>query len=284
MKNIFITGQAENRQFIALFILTIIFVVVGKNSFAHRFVDTSLNYAIAPILALKGGVLGSFESMSSSVQTGLQLRQENVVLKQQKFELQAKLQLMEQQSLDYQNLLKEFKLETNLVEMRELERARIVGNVNQGLSQIAYLDKGSKHGMLTGDLVINSEGLLGVVVDAAEGTSKVLLITDYRSSVPALHQGSNLKFIINGIGETDRLVTYYYNLEGRVINQGDKMFTSGLGGKYPKGVFIGTAAKIEREDKRNRWKITLKPAADMDSLYLVAIIPRQQTSETFQDD
>ena len=284
MKKIFITGQEENRHFIALFILTILFVVVGKNSFVYKLLDSSLNHAIAPIIVLKGGVLGSFESMSSSVQTGLELKQENILLKQQKFELEAKLQLKEQQSLDYQNLLKEFKLETNLLQMRELERARIVGNVNQGLNQIAYVDKGSRHEMLTGDLVINSQGLLGLVVEAANATSKVLLITDYRSSVPALHQGSNLKFIINGVGETDRLVTYYYNLEGRVINLGDKMFTSGLGGKYPKGLFIGSVSKIEREDKRNRWKITIKPAADMDSLYLVAIIPKQPTSEAFQQD
>ncbi len=133
------------------------------------------------------------------------------------------------------------------------------------------LDKGTAEGIARNMVVVNEEGLVGRILQTATHSSKVLLIADQRSAVAVMFERSQSRAILEGIGNGNcRLVMEDPQAP---IKEGDRIFTAGLGGVFPKGLYVGTISRIER-DKRSGWatQIQVRPAADNYSIQDVLII------------
>ena len=69
-------------------------------------------------------------------------------------------------------------------------------------------------------------------------------------------------FIIEGI---DDLVD---------INEGDEIYTTGLGKVYPNGILIGKVVRISKDNFDLSYNLKVKPSQDFDNFHYVAVLNR----------
>ena len=92
-------------------------------------------------------------------------------------------------------------------------------------------------------IVINRKGVVGQIKEVFPKSVKVFPIYAKGNIVPAYINSNGLNIILKGLGE-DKLFSIE-NLSSDVdLKIGDEIFSSGLGGKFPKGYLIGKIKKI----------------------------------------
>jgi rod shape-determining protein MreC len=124
------------------------------------------------------------------------------------------------------------------------------------------IDKGSNQGLKRNMIVLNTDGVIGRILQVAGSSSKVLLISDQRSAVGTVIDRTRARGIIDGIGKGYCKLTLEQT--DTDLKLGDTMVTSGLGGIFPKDLVIGTISKIDRHP-RSGWitSILVTPAANV---------------------
>jgi rod shape-determining protein MreC len=124
--------------------------------------------------------------------------------------------------------------------------ASIIGNSASSWFQTCLLDKGSADGVKKGMAVVTPLGIVGQVVSETAHTAKVLLITDPNSGVDALVQRTRVRGIVSGSLENVTIMKYVKRSED--IQEGDRLITSGVDGVFPKGLMVGTATKVRKQN------------------------------------
>ena len=103
------------------------------------------------------------------------------------------------------------------------------------------IDVGSTKGVRIGNPVINEQGLVGRVIGATGGVSRVLLLTDVSSRVPVLIDRTDARAMLTGDGSGNPRLEFVRGVGA--VQAGDRVLSSGDGGGFPRGVPIGVAAK-----------------------------------------
>ena len=103
----------------------------------------------------------------------------------------------------------------------------------------------SKHGYIE-SVVFNSSGILGQVIDK-DRFSEVLLLTDTSHSLPIKSESNKFFCNASGSGRAE-IITCSYNplIWDEEIDLDQIIFTSGLGGIYPKDIKIGYVKDVEQ--------------------------------------
>ncbi len=171
------------------------------------------------------------------------LKRENVALRRKMTELREENSLLRERAIAsgrLQNLLRFSKKIPG-----PILPAQIIGIDPSSWFRTILIDKGTKHGVERGMAVVSPEGIVGHVLQTSLHSAKVLLITDFNSSVDAIVQRSRAKGLVEGNGENRCRLKYAPRAED--IQPGDRVVTSGLGGRYPKGLMVGKIRKIEKK-------------------------------------
>ena len=118
--------------------------------------------------------------------------------------------------------------------------ALVVGYDPENKQQIVTIDKGRSAGISRDDGVVNAEGVVGRVVETSPLTSKVLLITDYSSNLPAIVQRGRWWGIATG---TLTRINLHYVSQDAPLRVGDAVVT-GEGRSFHAGLLIGHVASL----------------------------------------
>jgi rod shape-determining protein MreC len=119
--------------------------------------------------------------------------------------------------------------------------ARAVAESRGPFANSRLIDTGMDKGVKLGNPVINDHGLIGRVVGASGGVSRVLLLTDVASRTPVLVDRSDARAILAGDGSDNPKLQYLRGKDS--IREGDRILTSGDGGMLPRGLPVGVAAR-----------------------------------------
>jgi len=171
--------------------------------------------------------------------------------------------------------LKKFRRVKKLQSNHPLSNAKVVvadviGWDSTNVSQTLIINKGAESGVQENMVVMNNQGLIGRVVEASGSSSRVLMITDSRSAVDAYLQESRDRCII--VGQNKRWCMVRFLPLDAKVKEGDMVISSGLGGVYPKGLPLGTIAKLEPGSGRLFYKATVATAAELKQLEEVLVI------------
>ncbi|WP_372683260.1 rod shape-determining protein MreC, partial [Desulfosarcina sp.] len=153
---------------------------------------------------------------------------------------------------------------------RPMIAAQVVGKDPSAWSKTIIVDKGTRDSVRQGVPVVIPEGIVGVVVEASAGYSKVLLLTDPNSAVDALVQKTRARGIVKG-GGADYCI-FDYVLRKHEISVGDMVVSSGLDGVFPKGFRVGRISEIVRQNAGIFQKVSVTPYVDFEILEEVFII------------
>ena len=149
--------------------------------------------------------------------------------------------------------------------------AEVVGKDPSPWFQSILLDKGLADGVDKGLPVIDPVGVVGIVVEATDHFSKVMLITDPNSAVDALIQKSRARGIIKGGASGYCLLNFV--LRKHDVKVGDTVVSSGMDGIFPKGLPIGKVASIVKQDAGIFQDVTVTPFVDFERLEEVLVVP-----------
>lgn len=148
--------------------------------------------------------------------------------------------------------------------------ARVIGQESNNFLEYLMLDLGAGHGIAVGYPVVTDQGLVGRISEVTETTSKVLLITDASSAVNAILQSSRLNGVVRGSPGGDLLMDYIP--QGEVFSIGEVVLTSGLGGRFPRGVPLGQVIEIRQRDIDVFQQAVVRPTVNFSRLELVMVV------------
>lgn len=159
--------------------------------------------------------------------------------------------------------------------------ARVIGRSSQAWSQTITINRGEADGVDAGLTVMASSGVIGQVVGTTEHTATVRLLADPKSGAAALVQSSRAEGVVRGSLEG---LLYLENIDANaVINPGDVVVTSGLGGSYVKGLVIGTVVKIDSQLGDTIRRAVIAPndqASSLEEVFVVFSAVSEDISET----
>jgi len=152
--------------------------------------------------------------------------------------------------------------------------ARVVGRDATNWYHGILLDKGEQDGIQAEMAVITLTGAVGRVVKTRASSSVVLLITDPNNAVTSLIQRTRDEGIIEGTFEGAVRMKYIPLLSA--VRVGDPVVTSGLTGRFPKGVPVGTITNIQKDQGELFQTADVQPDVDFTKLeeVLVVTVPR----------
>lgn len=159
--------------------------------------------------------------------------------------------------------------------------ARVIGQESNNFLEYIMLDLGTSHGIREGMAVVTDQGMVGRISDVTDTTSKVLLLTDVSSAVNAILQSSRLNGVIRGAPGGDLVMDYIP--QGASFSIGEVVLTSGLGGRFPKGIPIGQVVEIRQRDIDVFQQAVVRPTVDFRRLELVMVVTNFDPLENVPD-
>ncbi len=150
--------------------------------------------------------------------------------------------------------------------------ARVIGANNDGFVYYYLIDKGRKDGIEEGDGVIADGFVLGRIVNVYDGTAKIQLLTDVKSSISIKNERSKVTGILSGNGYNECIINYVPKEED--IKEGDIIVTSNLSKSFPEGIKVGIIKEVDKKAEGLSMNIKVKPFVNIFSVDLVAIISK----------
>lgn len=147
---------------------------------------------------------------------------------------------------------------------------RVIGQDPSNLVRYITLDVGQHAGIERNMPVVTDRGLVGRVSVAGDDWCKVLLITDPSSSVNALAQSTRASGLVEG--QVDGSLTMQRIPQSDTVSVGDTVFTSGLGGTFPRQILIGQITEVQRKDYDLYQSAVVEPTVDFAHLETVLVV------------
>lgn len=140
------------------------------------------------------------------------------------------------------------------------------------------IDKGEKDGIQIDMAVISNQGLIGRISKTGYSSSVVKLLTASSNDMKVAVDIKNETGIIHGIMddylETESLIQINNISKNSEIIVEDKVYTNGLGGIYPTGIYIGKVVEVTTDSLGLNKIVKVRPDTSYDTLRYVSVITR----------
>jgi len=214
----------------------------------------SFTWAMTPVMAITELAL-NFQSYQSLYEQNQELRRE---LQQMKSWKEAALQL-EQENARLLDLNK-VRLDPDLTRVTGV----VLADSGSPFRQSVLLNVGARDGVLDGWATMDGLGLVGRISGVGAKSSRVILLTDASSRIPATIEPSGQSVLIVGDNTLAPPIDFIENPE--LVRPGDRIVSSGDGKVFPPGLLIGQVAK----DPGGRLRVRL--AADYERLKFLRVL------------
>jgi len=255
---------------ITIIILILLVILTNINITKLSYIESAFSNIVMPIQTgityLKNKVYGN-NNFFADMKT---LKEENKQLKEENSELEKSLRELEIIKAE-NTTLKEYVNLTDKYSAYTTVPAYIINKDISNYSDIFVINVGSQDGIKANMTVIADKGLVGHIISVTEHTAKVQTIIDGANTISATISTSKDSIICRGNLDDSTLKATYIPTEANLV-QGDNIETSGLGGIYPKGIYIGTIDKIVNKKNITDRYAVIKPAVDFTKINSVLVI------------
>ena len=171
--------------------------------------------------------------------------------------------------------------EKNALESSENEymKANVVNTDSNSMTQNFTIDKGKNDGIEVNDIILQAvgdsnyyTGLVGKVTEVYQTTSRVETINSKSNDVSFVNSKSGDYGVIDRF--TQKTIQGYMLDVDSEVEAKDVLLTSGLGGVYPEGIYIGTVSNVTMSQDSLKKNITLNSPVDFSHLYRVLILKK----------
>ena len=126
--------------------------------------------------------------------------------------------------------------------------AKVLSDKGSPFLRSIIINKGSKHKVSLGMVVMDGEYLVGKVVQVNYLSSRVLLLSDLNSKIPVIVEPNEVFSILSGTGEEDGVIQYSKKYEDIELNS--IIYTSGAGSLFKAGIPIGKISNYNLSEEK----------------------------------
>lgn len=242
-----------------LIVLLVISVILPKNNYFNQSILKDISTTINKVTVYPFTVLSKDKKTN---QTESYVIQRNV---------------NESLEKEIQELKDQLELNKTLTEYIPVNATILNRNKNYWFNTLT-IDKGTKDGIKENMAVITKHGLIGKISNVSKTSSEVKLITsddiNFKVSVSIKINETDNYAILNGYDKKTGLIKATDIDKTTNVNIGDKVLTSGLGDKFPGGIYIGTVEKVDN-DKYNLSKtVYIKTYQNFNDIHYVTVLKK----------
>ena len=125
--------------------------------------------------------------------------------------------------------------------------AKIIVDHESPFLKSIIINKGSKDNIKIGTNIFDQSYLVGRVIEVNYKTSRVLLLSDLNSNVPATIAPQNIQAIVSGRGDNYGQIKYIKDGLTEELSEESIIYTSGTGALFKSGIPIGNLRLNENE-------------------------------------
>jgi rod shape-determining protein MreC len=206
------------------------------------------------------------------------LREENERLRERLDELTADRERV----LSLQNQVEELQkiLDVDPPGNLETVAARIFSPGVTDFDHIRWIDKGSDDGVVSGQAVVDEDGLVGRIDFVTDTSARVRLITDPRLGIGVRNLVTNETGWVEGTGSEPLRLKMFNAVEP--VSRGDLVVTDGT--RFPPNLTVGTVLQNARSEAGFQLISSVDPAIDVSRLDFVKVIVGWSPLDVISDD
>ena len=222
--------------------------------------------AMTPVARLLETVRSSTTSLLNNYLVILDVRDENLRLREQlgKLKLEAQYLREELATADRAQALRVFQARTP----SRMVAARIIGVGTSTDSKVVFIDQGSNSDVMKGMAVLTPDGIVGRIIAVYPRSSQAALITDSSVAIGVISQKNHVQGTLKGQGSSLCIVDYVQN--EKKLEVGEWFFTSGDDRVFPKGFPVGQVSSVSQGKALQ--EIILEPSGMKEGLEEVLIV------------
>jgi rod shape-determining protein MreC len=263
-----------------------------RNSFLRTIQTTVIFLVVGGVMALAlGGYFSSSNNIFTeaiintqswlssrffAVQDFFTLPRDITALRQQNAELHNEVAELQAQVIQLQQQVGETQVLAALVDFSRArpentyKAAAVIGRDPNPFLHYVIINRGSNDGILRSMPVVTDQGLVGHVDSVIANAARVQLITDPGSNVNVYLQNADVEASLVGSVTGDLLLELIP--QDAVVESGDLVLTSGLGGGYPPDIIVGQVLNVRSRDFDLFQQATVQPVVDFNRLQIVLVI------------
>ncbi len=238
---------------------------------ATRKIQASFFQVIAPFLKSGSGLERQITSVRSGLKSLEQLERENTRLRVENRSLKATNEALRDVEHEVNRL--RHALAYRERSLFRLVPAEIVSRDSSTWWRTVTINRGEEDGLAPEMPVLTDEGLVGRTTTVSANIAIVLLVSDENCRVAATVEGTREQGIVTGervAGSLAPLLDLDYLSKQADLKPGQKVYTSGVGGVFPSGLFVGTVKKSQVRALDSQAKLV--PAVDLAKLEDVFVV------------
>lgn len=253
---------------VIILILLVFLSNLQIEKFSH--IENAFSKIIMPIQSGFTYIKNKFEGNDQYFANLDIIKEENNRLRQKNSELEESMRQLE--IIQSENkTLKEYLNLTEQYKQYKTVPGYIINKDTSNYSEVYVINIGKKNGVEKNMTVIGSEGLVGHVISVTDTTAKVQTLIDSSNIVSATLENSGDNVICRGMLENNQLKASYISTT-TTVRSGEKLYTSGMGGIYPKGIYIGSINEIKNTKNITDRYCIINTAVDFKNLESVLVI------------
>lgn len=258
-----------------------------------RVLQTTITFLVVGgiLLLALSGFFGSasrqFSSTMVNLQTWLATRflglqdfitapRDIVTLRARNAELESQVSQLQAQVIELQQRVNETEILAALVDFSRAnpestyKAAAVIGRDPSPFLHYVIINRGSNDDIRRGMPVVTNQGLVGRIDAVIADAARVQLITDPASAVNVYLQNAATDAVLEGSITGD--VSLDMISQDSVVEPGDLILTSGLGGGYPPDLILGQVVTLRTLEFELFQQATVQPAVDFSRLEIVLVI------------
>ncbi|HEX4664991.1 MAG TPA: rod shape-determining protein MreC [Chthoniobacterales bacterium] len=238
---------------------------------ATRKIQSTFFQVISPFLKSGSGLDRQISSVRAGLKSLEELERENAALRVENRSLKATNEALR----DVEHEVNRLRHALNYRErsLFRLVPAEIVSRDSSTWWRTVTINRGAQDGIEPEMPVLTDEGLVGRTTTVSDTIAVVLLVSDENCRVAASVEGTREQGIVTGervAGSLTPMLDLNYLSKQAQLKPGQKVYTSGVGGVFPSGLFVGTVRSFHVRALDSQAK--LAPAVDLAKLEDVFVV------------
>ena len=248
-------------------------VIAGITHMGSTPLSSALAAITHPLQKISASVGNYIDDYCDNFRSSATLQKENEALKQKLADFQYEL-------ADYENTKRTLKIYEEFLGVKEehpdyvFSNASVLSRDSVDIYGSFILDKGSAKGIEVNDPVIFGKNLVGIVAEVTPTNCTVKTLANPDVSVAVYEARSNEMGYVTGF--ESGIDTTVFMLPGLSkdsnIASGGVVYTTGIGGIYPKDLIVGTVEEISKSQSDISYYGVIKSEVDFSQLTEVFVI------------
>tara|TARA_B100001778_G_C18591466_1_gene632487 strand:+ start:1046 stop:1873 length:828 start_codon:yes stop_codon:yes gene_type:complete len=250
-------------KLILFLVFSIFFLVLDKELVLSNKVRENTSHLISPIYKIAEVPVTVYSKIVTHIESKNSLIKKNDSLEKKVFIQSGIIQKIPSLKEENKRLKKLLNSSDSTMSSKILVAELIKVNLSPFSNKI-ILDKGRKNNIFTGQIVIDSMGVIGQISEVNKDFSVATLITDPGHALLAVNARTDKRIVISGTGDNRFLKAKFISLNEDVM-EGDILITSGLDNIFPEGYMIGQISKINKNLQEDFLDVNVTPSSSLSS-------------------